>query len=258
MRGLSGKRILITGGATGIGRAAAIRFAEEGASVAVNHIGDPGAADELIEELADICPEGDHLAMLADISDEDEVDALFAGVVEAYGRLDVLVGNAGVKIVHQPHEVLMDDFDRLMAVNLRGAFLTAQAAIQHFLDTGHPGAIVMTSSIEAHFPVEEDAIAYIMSKFGMTGMIKALALRYARDGIRVNGVGPGATRTPMNAIFDEDPSVEEAVIRMIPAERIGEPEEIAAAIAFLASDEASYIHGQTLIVDGGMGIGRRD
>ena len=116
----------------------------------------------------------------------------------------------------------------------------------------------MTSSIQAHFPVEEDAVAYIMSKFGVSGMIRALALRYARDGIRVNGVGPGATRTPMNAVFEEDPSIEEAVIRMIPAERIGEPEEIAAAIAFLASDEASYIHGQTLIVDGGMGIGRKD
>jgi glucose 1-dehydrogenase len=97
-----------------------------------------------------------------------------------------------------------------------------------------------------------------MSKAGMTGMIRALALRYAREGIRVNGVGPGATRTPMNAISEEDPTIEEAIIRRIPAERIGEPEEIAAAIAFLASDEASYIHGQTLIVDGGIGIGRKD
>ncbi len=256
MRGLSGKRVLVTGGATGIGRAAALRFAEEGASVAVNYIGDPEPAEELVEELAEVCPEGEHLLAPADIADEDEVDSLFAGIVEAYGRLDILVGNAGIKIVHQPHEVLMEDYDRLMAVNLRGAFLTAQAAVQHFLDTGHPGAIVMTSSIQAHFPVEDVAIAYIMSKSGLTGMIKALALRYARDGIRVNGVGPGATRTPMNADFDEDPSIEAAVVRMIPAGRIAEAEEIAAAIAFLASDEASYIHGQTLLVDGGMGMGR--
>ncbi|MEP0322349.1 SDR family NAD(P)-dependent oxidoreductase [Bauldia litoralis] len=256
MRGLTGKRVLITGGSTGIGRAAAIRFAEEGASVAVNFIGDPEPAEDLVDELGELCPEGEHYLAPADISDEDAVDSLFAGVVEAFGRLDILVANAGIKVVHEPHEVLMADYDRLMAINLRGAFLTAQAAVQHFLDTGHPGAIVLTSSIQAHFPVEDGAIAYVMSKSGMTGMIKALALRYAREGIRVNGVGPGATRTPMNADFEEDPSIEAAVIRMIPAARIAEAEEIAAAIAFLASDEASYIHGQTLLVDGGMGIGR--
>lgn len=256
MRGLSGKRVLITGGATGIGRAAALRFAEEGASVAVNYIGDPEPAEQTIEELAALCPEGEHLLAPADIADEDAVDSLFAGVEQAWGGLDVLVGNAGIKVVHQPHEVIMADYDRVMAVNLRGAFLCAQATIQHLLDKGRPGAIVMTSSIEAHFPVEEGAIAYIMSKSGMTGMIKALALRYARDGIRVNAVGPGATRTPMNIDFEIDPSIEAAVVRMIPAGRIAEPEEIAAVIAFLASDEASYIHGQTILVDGGMGMGR--
>jgi glucose 1-dehydrogenase len=256
MRGLSAKRVLITGGATGIGRAAALRFAEEGASVAVNYIGDPEPAEQLIEELAVLCPAGEHLLAPADIADEDAVDSLFAGVEQAWGGLDVLVGNAGIKVVHQPHEVIMADYDRIMAVNLRGAFLCAQAAVQHLLDSGRPGAIVMTSSIEAHFPVEEGAIAYIMSKSGMTGMIKALALRYARDGIRVNAVGPGATRTPMNVDFEIDPEIERAVVKMIPAGRIAEPGEIAAVIAFLASDEASYIHGQTILVDGGMGMGR--
>ncbi|KAB2875805.1 MAG: SDR family oxidoreductase [Bauldia sp.] len=256
MRGLAGMRVLVTGGATGIGRAAALRFAAEGASVAVNFVGDPEPAEELVEELAEVGPGGEHLLAPADISDEDAVDSLFAGVVQALGGLDVLVGNAGIKVVHQPHEVLMADYDRVMAVNLRGAFLCAQAAVQHFLDTGRPGRIVMTSSIEAHFPVEEVAIAYIMSKSGMTGMIKALALRYARHDIRVNAVGPGATRTPMNVDFERDPSIEAAVVGMIPAGRIAEADEIASVIAFLASDEASYIHGQTILVDGGMGVGR--
>ncbi len=158
--------------------------------------------------------------------------------------------------MHEPHEVILADYDRVMAVNLRGAFLCAQATVQHLLDSGRSGVIVVTSSIEAHFPVEEVAIAYIMSKSGLTGMIKALALRYAREGIRVNGVGPGATRTPMNADFEMDPEIERAVVRMIPAGRIAAPEEIASVIAFLASDDASYIHGQTILVDGGMGIGR--
>jgi glucose 1-dehydrogenase len=256
MRGLMGKKVLITGAATGIGRATALRFAEEGASVAVNFVGDPEPAEALIEELSDLCPDGEHLLAPADIADEDAVDSLFAGVEQAWGQLDVLVANAGIKVVHQPHEVILEDYDRVMAVNQRGAFLCAQAAIQHLLDSGRPGSIVLTSSIQAHFPVEEIAIAYVMSKSGVTGMIKALALRYARHGIRVNGVGPGATRTPMNAEFETDPEIERAVVRMIPAARIADPDEIAAVIAFLASDDASYIHGQTILVDGGMGIGR--
>ena len=256
MRGIAGQRVLITGGATGIGRATALRFAAEGASVAINFVGDPEPAESLLDELESFAPDGRHLLAPADIADEDAVDSLFAGLVEAWDGIDILVGNAGIKVVHQPHEVILDDYDRVMAVNLRGAFLCAQATIQHLLDSGRGGAIVMTSSIQAHFPVEDGAIAYVMSKSGLTGMIKALALRYARDGIRVNGVGPGATRTPMNADFALDPAIERAVVRMIPAGRIAAPEEIASVIAFLASDEASYIHGQTILVDGGMGIGR--
>ena len=256
MRGLAGSRVLVTGGATGIGRATSLRLAAEGARVAVNYVGDPEPAEALVEELAEVGPRGEHLLVPADISDEDAVDSLFAGVVEAFGGLDVLVGNAGIKVVHEPHEVLMADYDRVMAVNLRGAFLSAQAAVQHFLDTGRPGRIVVTSSIEAHFPIEETAIAYIMSKAGLSGMVKALALRYARHDIRVNAVGPGATRTPMNADLDDDPASEAAILRMIPAGRIADPSEIASVIAFLASDEASYIHGQTIFVDGGMGVGR--
>lgn len=256
MRGLNGKRVLITGGATGIGRATAIRFAEEGASVAVNFIGDPEPAEALIELLALANPGGEHLLAPADISDEDAVDSLFAGVVQAFGGLDVLVANAGIKIVHEPHEALMVEYDRVMAVNLRGAFLCAQAAVQHFLDSGHAGAIVTTSSIQADFPVGHDAIAYVMSKAGLYGMTRTLALRYARHGIRVNAVGPGAIRTPMNAEFETDPATEAAVVKLIPAGRVAEPEEMASVIAFLASDDASYIHGQTLYADGGLGIGK--
>lgn len=256
MRGLAGKRVLVTGGATGIGRATALRFAHEKASVAVNFIGDPEPAESLLEELQLAHPDGGHLIAAADIANEDEIDALFASVIQAFGHLDVVAANAGIKIVHEPHEVLAADYDRLMAVNQRGCFLTAQAAIQHFLDTGHPGAIVVTSSVEGLFPVEEGAIAYIMSKFSLNGMVRALALRYARQGIRVNAVAPGATRTPMNAEFETDPATEANVITAIPARRVGEPEEIAAAIAFLASDDASYVNGHTLVVDGGMIAGR--
>ena len=258
MRGLSGKRVLVTGGATGIGRAASLRFAREGASVAVNFIGDPEPAEQVIEELARANPRGEHLLAPADISDEDAVDSLFAGAVQALGGLDVLVNNAGIKIVHEPHEASTAEFDRVMGVNLRGAFLCAQAAIQHFLDVAAPGVIVTTSSVQGDFPVEHSAIAYVMSKAGLSGMTKTLALRYARHGIRVNAIAPGAVRTPMNAEFERDPASEAAVVRMIPAGRIAEADEIAAVIAFLASDDASYIHGQTVFADGGLGIGRAD
>jgi glucose 1-dehydrogenase len=256
MRGLAGKHVLITGASTGIGRATALRFAREHASVAVNFVGDPGPAESLLEELSLAHPDGNHILAPADIADEDAVDALFARVTEVFGWLDILVSNAGIKIVHEPHEVLIEDYDRVMAVNLRGAFLCAQAAIQHFLDSGRPGVVVTTSSVQQVMPVEDDAVAYVMSKSGLDGMTRTLALRYARQGIRVNAVGPGAVRTPMNADFEVNPASERAVERMIPIGRIAEPEEIAGVIAFLASDDASYVHGQTIIVDGGMVTGR--
>ena len=255
MRGLDGKRVLITGAATGIGRATAIRFAEEGASVAVNFVGDSEPAEALIEELTRISPDGGHVLAPADVSDEDAVDSLFAGVVQAFDGLDVLVNNAGIKITHQPHEAAIGDYDAVMAVNLRGAFLCAQAAIQHFLDTGRPGTIVTTSSVQAAFPVGDDAIAYVMSKSGLTGMTRGLALRYGREGIRINAVGPGAIATPMNPEFDNAAELRR-MERMIPAGRVGDAGEIAAVIAFLASDDASYITGQTIFVDGGLMVGR--
>jgi glucose 1-dehydrogenase len=136
-------------------------------------------------------------------------------------------------------------------VNLRGAFLCAQAAIQHFLDAGHAGVIVSTSSVHQVLP-DPEAVAYMMSKAGVGGMTRTLALRYARNGIRVNAVGPGAVMTRMNANFLTDEAALRAMERAIPVGRVAVAEEIASVIAFLASDEASYVTGQTIFVDGGL------
>jgi glucose 1-dehydrogenase len=256
MKGLDGKRVLITGAATGIGRATALRFAAEGASVAVNYVGDPEPAEAFIEELAHAGPDGGHMLAPADVSDEDAVDSLFAGVVQAFDGLDILINNAGIRLSHQPHEAAIEDFDAVMAVNLRGAFLCAQAAIQHFLDTKRAGVIVTVASVEAEFPVGDDAFAYVMSQSGLAGMTRSLALRYAREGVRVNAVGPGVVATAMNAHFETNPLEQRRMERAIPLGRIATAEEIAGAIAFLASDEASYITGQMLYVDGGLTAGR--
>jgi glucose 1-dehydrogenase len=255
MNGLGGKRVLITGGATGIGRAAALRFAAEGASVAVNFIGASEAAEALVEELSEANPDGTHVLAPADIADEDAVDSLFASVVVSLGGLDVLVNNAGIKMEDQPHEAHIADFDRVMSVNMRGAFLCSQAAIQHFLDLTQPGVIVSTSSMHETVPMPE-AIAYQMSKAALGGMTRSLALRYARDRIRVCAVGPGAVMTPMNASFEVNPAEMRRVEQAIPMGRIARPEEIAAVICFLASDDASYVTGQTWFVDGGFMINR--
>ncbi len=255
MHGLDGKRVLITGAATGIGRAAALRFAEEGAHVAVNFIGEREPAETLVDELAEINPEGVHVLAPADVADEDAVDQLFARVVELLGGLDVLVNNAGIKLDSEPHEMHIADFDQVMAVNMRGAFLCSQAAIQHFLDVGQPGVIVSNSSIHAVVPFPE-AIAYQMSKAALGGMTATLALRYARDGIRIVAVGPGAVMTDMNADFEIDPAALGRAEDMIPMGRVARPEEIAGVIVFLASDDASYVTGQTWFVDGGLMIAR--
>jgi len=255
MRGLTGKRILVTGAATGIGRAAAVRLAGEGAHVVVNHIGTPDAATSLVAELEAIRPDGRFAAIEADVSDEAAVEGLIAGAAEALGGLDVLVGNAGIKALGLPHEVEMADYDRVMGVNMRGAFLCARAAIRHFLATDTRGVVVTTSSIHQVVPMPEASV-YMMSKSGIAGLTTTLALAYADRGIRVVGVGPGAIMTPMNADLAASREAADAVEKVIPMRRIGEPEEIAAVIAFLASDDASYITGQTIYADGGMMISR--
>jgi len=253
---LEGKYALITGGSTGIGRAIAIRFAQEGANVAINYHSHGEQAEITGREVEEACSRirgygCRELVVQANVADESEVQEMFRRVLNEWGRLDILVNNAGIQKASPTDGVSMHDHDRVLAVNLRGAFLCAREALRHFLSRGGGGVILNNSSVHQIIPKPLFA-PYAVSKAGMGNLTRTLALEYASRGVRVNAVGPGAIITPINQAWVEDPGKRAEVEGHIPMGRAGEPEEIAAVFAFLASDDASYITGQTIYVDGGL------
>jgi glucose 1-dehydrogenase len=260
MKGLQDKVAVVTGGSSGIGQAIAIRLGEEGVNVAINYVGPAQGAEETkeaIEHGVDICMKkmsesGTRpILVRADVSDEQDVAQMFDRVLEEYGRVDYLINNAGIQIAADTQDLPVDHFDKVLAVNLRGAFLCAQQAIRHFLDAGRPGAIVNVSSVHQLIP-KPRFVGYSVSKGGMQNLTRTLALEFAARGIRVNGIGPGATVTPINRSWIDDPVKRAMVESHIPMRRAGDAEEMAAVTAFLCSDEAAYITGQTLFIDGGL------
>ena len=256
MRGLKGKNVLVTGGTSGIGQAIAVRFAEHGANVAINYLRTPDEASETEQQVhacvAKVRQEGVRDVLVgADVSSEDEVTRMVAETVEQLGGIDVLVNNAGIQISRPSEELSSADFDKVLAVNLRGSFLCAREAIKHFLAEEKQGSIVNISSVHQLIP-KPGYIGYSASKGGMQNLTRTLALEYAAQGIRVNGVGPGATVTPINRAWIDDPVKRAQVEEHIPMRRAGEADEMAGVACFLASDLAAYITGQTLFVDGGL------
>lgn len=256
---LKGKKALITGASTGIGRATAVRFAEEGASVAINY---NRSATEA-EETTRLCREAHQakgfgsaevLTIQANVAEEGAVKAMFGRVLDEFGRLDVLVNNAGLFKEGAADEVEMDSYDLVLNVNLRGAFMCAREALKHFVSRpeGPQGGVILNDSSVHEIIPKPVFVSYSVAKGGMENLTKTLALEYAGRGIRVNAVGPGAISTPMNDSWRNDPLAREEVESHIPMGRVGEPEEIAAVFAFLASDEASYITGQTIFACGGL------
>lgn len=256
MRGLKGKNVLVTGASSGIGQAIAIRFATEGANVAVNYYKGEEEADATLEKMraasadAGIAPGTlKDMKVQADVSKEDNVAAMFEQVLSTFGGLDILINNAGMQIQGASHEIPLDSFDKMIDINMRGSFLCARKAIAHFLENGG-GVIVNDSSVHELIPRPE-YVGYTMSKGGLRAMTRTMALEYARENIRINSFAPGATLTPINP-WKDDPERKADIESHIPMGRSGMPEEMAAVAAFLASDDAAYITGQTLFVDGGL------
>lgn len=253
---LAGKNVLITGASTGIGQAIAIRFAQEGANVAINYRSGPEQAAVTQVSVHEAClatrKEGcQDLVVQADISKEEQVKEMFRAVIEAFGSVDVLVNNAGIQKPAPSHEIELHDFDQVLNVNLRGAFLCAREAIRHFLSRGGGGVILNNSSVHEIIP-KPKYLPYSISKGGMENLTKSLALEYAGQGIRVNAVGPGAVVTPINKAWTDNAKSRAEVESHIPMGRAAAPEEIAGVFAFLASDDASYITGQTVFACGGL------
>ncbi len=256
MRGLDGKNVLVTGGTSGIGQAIAVRFAEHGANVAINYRSDPEEAAETEEQvhacLEQVRSRGVRDVLVGgDVSVEEEVVGLVAEAISKLGGLDVLVNNAGIQVSSASDELTSEDFDRVLAVNLRGAFLCAREAIRHFLAAGKPGSIVNVSSVHQEIP-KPSYLGYSVSKGGMQNLTRTLALEYAGRGIRVNAIGPGATITPINRAWVDDPEKAKEVTSHIPLGRAGTADEMAGIAAFLCSDDAAYVTGQTIFVDGGL------
>ncbi|MFG3114553.1 SDR family oxidoreductase [Streptomyces sp. NPDC048197] len=253
---LKGQKALVTGANSGIGRATALALGRVGADVVVNYVTGRGAADEVVREIEGFGVRA--YAHEADVSQEDQVSAMFARMAEEFGTIDVLVANAGLQRDAPSTDMTLDQWKKVLDVNLAGQFLCAREAAREFRRRGvvpevsaSAGKIICMSSVHQVIPWSGH-VNYAASKGGVLMMMATLAQELAPHRIRVNAVAPGAIRTPINRSAWETPEAEEELLRLIPYRRVGDPEDIANAVAVLASDLMDYVVGSTLYVDGGM------
>jgi glucose 1-dehydrogenase len=255
-RSLEGQKALVTGASSGIGEAIARALAAAGAAVVVNYHAKADAALAIVDELT----RGGATAMAigADVSKEDDVRAMFATMLEAWGTIDILVNNAGRQADAPITEMTLAQWNQVIGINLTGMFLCAREAAREMIRRGPrpevsraTGKILCISSVHEIIPWSGH-VNYAASKGGVKLFMQTLAQELAAHRIRVNSIAPGAIKTPINRAAWETPDALQALLTLIPYGRLGLPEDVARAAVWLASDEADYVHGQTLVVDGGM------
>lgn len=244
---LSNKVAVVTGAASGIGQAIAVRFASEGAGVMVNYSHRP--PDETLGKIKEAG--GKAAATQADVSDPAQSAALIAAAVKTFGRLDILVNNAGIEFKHPITEFPFEEWQKIIAVDLTGPFLCAQAAAKQMIQQGGGGRIINISSIHEDLPMPTNA-PYCAAKGGLRMLMRTIAVELAPHKITVNNIGPGAIYTPIDADIQAKPEIEKQLMAEIPLARWGKPEEVAGLAAYLASEEAAYCTGSTYFIDGGM------
>jgi len=253
---LVGQPALVTGANSGIGRAVALGLARAGADVAINYITHPEAADAVAHEIEGMGRRA--ITLRADVSKEDEVEQMFAAAIAQFGTLHISVSNAGLQRDSAFDEMTLDQWNTVIGVNLTGQFLCARAAAREFKRRGvvasvsqAAGKIICMSSVHQQIPWAGHA-NYAASKGGVMLLMKSVAQELAPHFIRVNGIAPGAIRTPINTSAWDTPEAYASLMTLVPYKRIGAPDDIAQAAVWLASDAADYVTGATLFVDGGM------
>lgn len=253
---LRGQKALVTGANSGIGEAVAKALAGDGAAVVVNYISKPDDAERVVDEIR--AAGGEAMAIRADVQDEAQVRSMFAQMFAAWGTIDILVNNAGLQRDAPFHEMTLEDWNLVIGVNLTGQFLCAREAVREFLRRGvvpnvscAAGKIICMSSVHEMIPWADHA-NYAASKGGVMLLMKSMAQELAASRIRVNSICPGAIKTPINTEVWSTPEAERNLCRLIPYGRIGETADIGKTAVWLASDEADYITGASIFVDGGM------
>jgi glucose 1-dehydrogenase len=256
LRVLEGQRAVVTGANSGIGEGVAKGLADAGAKVIVNYVSAPEQAERVVNEIRQAG--GEAIAIRADVSKEEQVQAMFRQAIEAWGSIDILVNNAGLQRDAPLHEMSLKDWQFVLDVNLTGQFLCAREAVREFRRRGvqpelsaAAGKIVCMSSVHDMIPWSGHA-NYAASKGGVSMLMKTMAQELAMHKIRVNAVSPGAIKTPINTSAWDTPEAERELLKLIPYYRVGETHDIARATVWLASDLSDYVNGATLYVDGGM------
>lgn len=251
---LDGKVALVTGSSQGIGQAIAIRLAQEGADVVINYRSHPEGAAETLEKVkaaGSRCHMVDGFTVQANTGMVADVQRMVADSIAHFGKLNILVNNAGIEKNADFWDVTEADYDAVLNVNLKGVFFAIQALVNHLRETKQPGKIINISSVHEELPFPHFA-TYCASKGGLKMLTRDLAIELAPLGININNVAPGAIETPINTQLLNDSQKLGALLQNIPLRRLGKPGDVASMVAFLASDEADYITGTTFVVDGGL------